>query len=249
MAEFLFMLTKDDATVANCREVYEQVRDTDLAWVGFKDVGVSTDTLRELARRIREDGRHTVLEIVSVDAAAEVASVQAGIDLGVDMMMGGTRADLALPLLEGTGIKYMPFPGTIVGHPSVLEGTLDSISDSARSLTAMPGVDGLDLLAYRWKGDVPKLVERVVKASAGPIVVAGSITSAGQIDIVTRAGAWGFTIGGAVFDGVLVPGGSVRDQIVWTLQTAHKAVDAGQPAKAAPRASAMGSSLGTHRGD
>ena len=26
MAEFLFMLTKDDATVANCLEVYDQVR-------------------------------------------------------------------------------------------------------------------------------------------------------------------------------------------------------------------------------
>jgi imidazole glycerol phosphate synthase subunit HisF len=227
MAEFLFMLTKDDATVANCLDVYDGVRDTGLRWVGFKDIGVSTDTLRELVRRMKADGRHTVLEIVSVDAEAEVASIKAGIELGVELLMGGTRADLALPLLAGTGIKYMPFPGTIVGHPSVLEGTLDSISDSARDLTAMPGVYGLDLLAYRWKtGDVPELVRRVVKASAGPIVVAGSIVNAEQIDIVTKAGAWGFTIGGAVFDGVLVPGGSLLDQVNWALDTAAKAAAA-----------------------
>lgn len=223
MAEFLFMLTKDDATVADCLGVYDEVRGTDLTWVGFKDVGVETSTLRELAQRIRADGRSTVLEIVSVDAAAEVASVAAGVELGVDLLMGGTRADLALPLLRGTAIRYMPFPGTIVGHPSVLEGTLDSISESARDLTAMPGVAGLDLLAYRWEGDVPTLIEHVVAASAGPVVVAGSIVTAEQIDVVTRAGAWGFTVGGAVFDRKLVPGGSIRDQITWTLEAAAEA--------------------------
>ncbi len=223
MAEFLFMLTKDDATVIDCLDVYDEVRGTDLAWVGFKDIGVDTATLRELVRRIRADSRQTVLEIVSVDADAEVASVKAGIDLGVDLMMGGTRADLALPLLAGTGIRYMPFPGMIVGHPSVLEGTLESIAESARALTAMHGVAGVDLLAYRWQGDVPVLIERVVAASAGPVVVAGSIVTAEQIGIVTRARAWGFTIGGAVFDRRLVPGGSVRDQVTWTLDAARSA--------------------------
>lgn len=228
VAEFLFMLTKGDATVVDCLDVYNEVRDTDLTWVGFKDIGVDTATLRELAGRIRADGRQTVLEIVSVDADAEVASVKAGIDLSVDMMMGGTRADLALPLLAGTGIRYMPFPGTIVGHPSVLEGTLESIAESARALTAMPGVAGVDLLAYRWRGDVRVLIERVVGASAGPVVVAGSIVTAEQIGIVTRAGAWGFTIGGGVFDRRLLPGGSLRDQITWTLDSARSAASGGR---------------------
>lgn len=226
MAEFLFMLTRDDATVVDCLDAYDEVRDTGLSWVGFKDIGVGTSILQELGRRIRDDGRHTVLEIVSVDASAEVASVRAGIDLGVEVMMGGTRPDLALPLLEGSGIRYMPFPGTIVGHPSVLEGSLKSIAESARELTSMPGVYGLDLLAYRWQGDVPVLVERVVEASAGPVVVAGSIVTAEQIDIVTRAGAWAFTIGGAVFDRKLVPGGSLRDQVKWALETATRAASA-----------------------
>lgn len=223
MAEFLFMLTKNNATVSDCLDVYEQVRDTGLRWVGFKDIGVPVDSLRELLRRIRADGRKVVLEIVSVDAAAELASIQAGVDLGVDLLMGGTRADLGVPNVSGTGIRYFPFPGEIVGHPSVLEGTIQSISDNARSLTSTPGVDGLDLLAYRWRGDVPALVKSVVKASAGPVVVAGSIVNAEQINVVTRAGAWGFTIGGAAFDRVLVSGGSIRDQVVWALEAATRA--------------------------
>jgi hypothetical protein len=223
VAEFLFMLTRNDATVPDCLAVYDEVRDTDLAWVGFKDVGVPASTLRELLRRIRADGRKVVLEIVSVDAPAELASVRSGVDLGVDLLMGGTRADVAVPLIDGTGISYFPFPGQIVGHPSVLEGTIDSISESARELTSAPGVGGLDLLAYRWRGDVPALISAVVAASSGPVVIAGSIVTAEQIRIVTRRGAWGFTIGGAVFDRVLVPDGSLRDQVSWALATASRA--------------------------
>jgi hypothetical protein len=230
MAEFLFMLTKDDATVADCLDVYDQVRNSGLKWVGFKDIGVPTATLRELVSRIRGDGRSVVLEIVSIDEQAELASIRAGIDLGVDLLMGGTRADAAAPLVTGTGIRYFPFPGEIVGHPSILDGTIESISQSARELTARPGVHGLDLLAYRWRGDVPALMRSVVTASAGPVVVAGSIINAEQIRLVTQAGAWGFTIGGAVFDRVLVPGGSIRAQIDWTLAAAEAAQTGAAPA-------------------
>jgi 4-hydroxythreonine-4-phosphate dehydrogenase len=223
VAEFLFMLTKNDATVPDCLEVYDEVRETDLRWVGFKDIGVPIPVLHDLVRKIRADGRNVVLEIVSTDAAAELASVRAGIDLGVDLLMGGTQPDATIPLLHGTGIRYFPFPGRIVGHPSVLEGTIESIAESARELTGRSAVDGLDLLAYRWQGDVLALVAAVVRASSGPIVVAGSIESSAQIRAVTAAGAWGFTIGGGVFDRVLVPGGSLRDQVVLALAEASAA--------------------------
>ena len=223
MAEFLFMLTKDDATVGDCLDVYDRVRETDLRWVGFKDIGVPVATLRELASRIRSDGRKVVLEIVSTDTAAELASVRAGVDLGVDLLMGGTQPDAALPLMKGTEIQYFPFPGQIEGHPSILKGTMDSIAESGRQLTSRPGVAGLDLLAYRWTGDVPALIGDVVDKSSGPVVVAGSIVTSDQIRIVTDRGAWGFTIGGAVFDRVLVPGGSLRDQVVWALSEAGAA--------------------------
>ena len=220
MTEFLFMVTKNDATVSDCLDVYDEVREADLRWVGFKDIGVPVQTLRELARRIKRDGRNVVLEVVSTNPAAELISVQAGIELGVDLLMGGTQPGAAIPLLQESGIRYFPFPGRIVGHPSVLEGTLESIAESAGYLTSRPGVDGLDLLAYRWQGNVPKLIRAVVRASSGPVVVAGSIVSADQVRVVAEGGAWGFTIGGGVFDRVLVPGGSLRDQVEWALAAA-----------------------------
>jgi hypothetical protein len=161
--------------------------------------------------------------VVSTDQEAELRSVRAGLAIGVDILMGGTHAQTTLPLLCGSGLLYYPFPGRIIGHPSILQGSVDEIVESARELTSLDGVDGLDLLAYRWTGPVPHLVSAVVAASAGPVIVAGSIESADQIRIVAERGASAFTIGGAVFDRRLVPDGSIRDQVAWALHAAQEA--------------------------
>ena len=59
-----------------------------------------------------------------------------------------------------------------------------------------------------------------MKASKGPVVVAGSIISDDQIRAVTRLGAWGFTIGGAAFEAALPAEGSIRAQVQWALDAA-----------------------------
>lgn len=225
MAEFIFMLTHHDATVADALDVYDALRPTGLRHVGFKDIGASPETLSELTRRMHDDGRTVYLEVVSVSADDELRSIRAAREIGVDIVMGGTHVDAALPLLAGSGIRYFPFPGRIVGHPSVLEGTVEEIAASASSLTAHDGVHGLDLLAYRHADPVEPLIDAVVRASAGPVVVAGSIESAEQIDAVTRLGAWGFTIGGAVFEFALPAAPTLRAQIDWTLETAARAAE------------------------
>ena len=220
MLEFIFMLTKDDQTVPDALEVYDTLRDTGLRYVGFKDVGQPVPRLRALADAIRADGREVFLEVVSERVEDELRSVHAAREIGVDWLMGGTHADDALAILDRVGPpgtpgrpRYLPFPGRVVDHPSILEGTLDEIAESARALTARDGVDGLDLLAYRWAGDVPALVRAVVDASSGPVVAAGSVDSMERIQALTDAGAWGFTIGGAIFDRKLPAGPSVREQV------------------------------------
>jgi len=218
--EFIFMLTRNDQTVPDAMAVYDQIRDTDLHYVGFKDIGLPTTELRALASAMRGDGREVFLEVVSEHAEDELRSVAAALEIGVDWLLGGTHPDEALSLLDQVGPpgtigrpRYCPFPGRIVGHPSVLEGSIESIADSARELSARPGVDGLDLLAYRWDGDVPALVRAVVHASGGPVIAAGSVDSAERINALAAAGAWAYTIGGAIFDGRLPAGPSVRDQV------------------------------------
>ncbi len=223
MPEFIFMLTHHDQTVGNALEVYDEIRDLPLRYVGFKDVGVPHATLKELAARMHADGREVMLEVVSEHVDDELRSIAAARDIGVDWVLGGTHADEACALLEGSGLRYCPFPGTIVGHPSLLRGTLDDIAMSATALTARDGVHGLDLLAYRYDGDVPRLVEAVVAAASGPVIAAGSVDSVERIETLARLGVWGFTIGGAIFEGRLPGGPGLRDQLTTALAAAGDA--------------------------
>lgn len=225
MSEFIFMLTRSDVTVADALDIYDSIRDTGLKWVGFKDIGQPVPVLRSLTQRIHADGRSAVLEVVSVDEGSEHASVRAGLEIGVDLIMGGTRPDAVLPVLAGNPVRYFPFPGRVAGHPSVLAGSIDEIVQSAASISARSGVHGLDLLAYRFHGDVPELIRRVVNVARGPVVVAGSIDSAERIAAVADAGAWAFTIGSSIFDGTFAPGATVPEAIRIALALANGTAD------------------------
>ena len=178
--EFIFMLTHDDATVANAAEVYESIRSTGLRQIGFKDVGVEPATLRRLTEAMHEDGRTVYLEVVSTSREDELRSIETGLEIGVDVLMGGTNHDAALDLITGAGVRYFPFPGTVVGHPSELCGTLAEIAEHSSELAKKPGVHGLDLLAFRHRSVDPiELTKTVVDSFEGPVVVAGSIDSVG----------------------------------------------------------------------
>jgi hypothetical protein len=205
MTHFILMLTKDDRTVAGARKVYEQVRAAPVSLVGFKDVGASAEELKELAALIRRDGRHSLLEVVSTDREGELRSIAAALDIGVDYVLGGRHADEALRLLKGGNVRYFPFCGVTVGHPTRLTGTIQEIVDDARRLAALPGVHGLDLLGYRFDGDVERLTREVVRAAGVPVIAAGSIDSPQRIRAMCEAGVWGFTIGSALFDGRFMP--------------------------------------------
>src|SRR5436189_6463053 len=106
--EFIFMLTHHDVTIPNALEVYDEVRDLPLRYVGFKDVGQSVERLTELARRIHADRREAMLEVVSENADDELRSIQAAPAIGVDWVLGGTHLDAALRLLDGYNVRYCP---------------------------------------------------------------------------------------------------------------------------------------------
>jgi hypothetical protein len=231
MINFIFMLTHDDATVPNALELVPTLRDTGLRYVGFKDVGASPEQLREVAAAAHEQGLEVMLEVVSTSEADERRSLEAAARIGVDWVLGGTHPDTGTTILAGTGIRYCPFPGHVVGHPSVLEGSIAEIAADAYRLTSLPGVAGVDLLAYRHAtADVEALTRAVVDAADGTVIAAGSVTGARQIDTLARAGAWGFTIGGAIFEGRLPGAPDVAAQVRATLEMATRAsATAGRP--------------------
>lgn len=214
MINFVFMLTHNDATVPNALEVLEDLRGSGLRYVGFKDVGASVEQLTEVADAAHDQGFDVMLEVVSTSLEEERRSLEAAIPIGVDWVLGGTNPDVGTEILGGAEIRYCPFPGTVVGHPSVLEGTIEEIAGDTYRLTRTPGVDGVDLLAYRHpSADIGALTRAVVDASAGPVIAAGSVVDFDQVRLLEQAGVWGFTIGSAIFEGKLPGAPDVPAQV------------------------------------
>ncbi|MEM9331141.1 MAG: methylglyoxal synthase [Pseudomonadota bacterium] len=197
--DFIFMLTEDDRTIPDARARLEDVLAGGARHIGFKDIGLPFDELKALASEIRANGGRAYLEVVSLDEDSELRSAKAAIDLEVDCLLGGTRADAVAPMLRHHPVRYYPFPGDIVDHPSVLTGTVEEIADSARRLADLETVHGLDLLAYRFNGDVPHLMKTVCQTTTKPVIVAGSIDQEDRILAVAESGARGFTVGTAAF--------------------------------------------------
>ncbi|MEP7024982.1 MAG: 1-(5-phosphoribosyl)-5-((5-phosphoribosylamino)methylideneamino)imidazole-4-carboxamide isomerase [Actinomycetota bacterium] len=214
MIEFIFMLTQHDRTVGNALAVYDELRGSGLRYIGFKDIGVPVEVLREVCAAAQKDRLEVMLEVVSTSKEDEMRSLAAAAEIGVDWVLGGTHPADGLKVLAGSKAKYCPFPGRVVGHPSVLEGEISEIADSAREITALDGVSGLDLLAYRHAtADIAELTRAVVEASAGPVIAAGSVATVEQIKTLEAAGAWGFTIGSAIFENRLPGGPTVAGQV------------------------------------
>lgn len=196
------MLTRRDRTVEDCLDVFELIRPLGLKHVGFKDVGVDFRTLAELTRRIRASGAAVYMEVVSTSPESVLQSVRNALELGVDRLLGGTRVDEVMSLIEDSKIAYYPFPGFPEGHPTRLGGTPDDIEQHCRTFMAR-GCAGADLLAYRATEADPVELVRAARRGLGEgrLIVAGSIDSAERIRAMAEAGADAFTIGSAVFDG------------------------------------------------
>lgn len=212
--DFILMLTADDRTIPDARARLDEALEGGVRHIGFKDVGLPLGELKGLAGEIRASGGRSYLEVVSLDAASELASARAAIELDVDCLLGGTRAEEVTELTRDHPLRYYPFPGHITGHPSVLEGPAEEIVASARGLADLQHVHGLDLLAYRFDGDVPGLMGRVCAAVEKPVIMAGSIDSAERVNAAALAGAAGFTVGTAALAGTFpAEGGGFADQV------------------------------------
>src|SRR3954447_7279325 len=217
--EFIFMLTRDDVTLPNARDIRASVAGIGLRHVGCKDVGLPEDELSALMDDIRANGHETYLEVVSETEEATLESARAAARIRPDHLIGGTLIEPVQEILAGTGVRFWPYVGQIVGHPCLLRGSIDEIVADTERASSL-GVDGINLLAYRFDGDVEALTRAVVGATDLPIICAGSVDSTERIRALDACGAWAFTIGTAALDGVLVEGLPLRGQLSAALAAA-----------------------------
>ncbi|HVO53285.1 MAG TPA: hypothetical protein VMT37_02625 [Solirubrobacterales bacterium] len=222
MSEFILMLTRHDVTVADAEELLDEVLQTQIGHVGFKDVGLGKEGMTRLVERLHAAGRTAHLEVVSLSEEEELRSAELGVELGVDYLIGGTRWQRVSEVVAGEPVRYFPYPGGIEGHPARLTGSVAEILADAEEMAG--AVDGINLLAYRHiELDGTELTREVCEKASLPVIVAGSIDSLARVRAVSGAGAWAFTIGRAALDWELSPDRSLRDQIQATMQAAGAA--------------------------
>jgi hypothetical protein len=219
MIEFIFMLTRDDVTLKDAREVYASIADSGVRHVGCKDVGLPREELARFMDEIRAEGHVSYLEVVSETEEATLTSARVAAEVKPDYLIGGTLIEPVQEILAGTGIRFFPYVGQIVGHPCLLRGSIEEIVADTERAAAL-GVDGINLLAYRYDGDVDALVRAVVGATDLPVICAGSVDSVERIRALEAAGAWAFTIGTAALDGKIVAGAPLTGQIEASLEAA-----------------------------
>ena len=206
------MLTRNDQTIPDARAVCASVSDVGLRHVGCKDLGLAKPELAALIGDIRSGGQTSYLEVVSESDESMEASARTAVEVGADYLIGGTAVERIQNVIAGTGLKFFPYIGSIVGHPCLLRGSVDAIVDDAKRVEQL-GVDGINLLAYRYDGDVPELVRRVRAATSLPLICAGSVDSVERIRTLRDLGVWAFTIGTAALDGAFAPGKPLDDQL------------------------------------
>lgn len=197
--ELIVMLTHNDKTVGNAIEIFEACKDTRAKYWGFKEAGLPKDKMKKLVRMMKDAGKTTFLEVVDYTEQGCIEGAKVGIECGFDILMGTMYFDSIRDLAKAAGMKYMPFVGKIHDRPSILEGSIEEMVEEANSLIEK-GVDGFDLLAYRYTGDPEELAARFVQEVPAPVCLAGSIKSFARLDKMKEIAPWTYTIGSAFFD-------------------------------------------------
>jgi hypothetical protein len=214
--QLITMLTYKDETVKSSFQVFDQCADLPASFWGFKDVGLPKPDMKRLVKRMKESGKTTFLEVVSLSEKECLDGAGLALDCDFDYLMGTVFYHSVFELMKGKLTKFFPFAGKVGGHPSILGGTISEILADGRRMEEL-GVAGFDLLAYRYVGDAQALAESFVEGVHVPVVLAGSIDGFPRLDSVKRIAPWAFTIGSAFFDRKFVPGGTFREQIVKVL--------------------------------
>ena len=212
-SELIVMLTYNDETVEDAVDVFNDIKDIPIKYFGFKDIGLSHKKMDDLNNLMKKAGKETFLEVVRYTEQEVLESADLAVNIGFDYLMGTLYYDSIWELIDNE-IKYLPFCGKVYAHPSILDGTISEIIKDAKDMEAK-GVDGFDLLAYRYKyqDKVPELLEKLIEAVSVPIVSAGSIDSFDRLKKTVDSGVWAFTIGSAFFEKKFAPGESYRKNV------------------------------------
>lgn len=195
----IVMLTHHDKTVNNALEVFEKSKNSKARIWGMKEEPLSVFEMKNIFARMKACGKITVLETVAYTEHQCMEGAKKAVECGCDILMGTKFFDSVNQFCAQHHLKYMPFVGEVSERPSVLSGSVESIIAEAK-MCISKGVYGIDLLSYRYVGDIEELNRRFLSEIHAPVCIAGSIHSFERLDALKAVKPWAFTIGGAFFE-------------------------------------------------
>lgn len=216
-AEIIVMLTLDDYTVTNAKQVFDTCVDLPVKHWGFKDNILSNTEVIALGRRIKDCGKTPVLELVNFSKEAYERAAMLAVEGKFDMVSGGLyNKKLAERIME-KGIKYMPFCGELIRDETGIlwmHESRDEMLNLAR--TALDnGAYGIDYCCYRHASengnDLIKWFKKVLPNT--PVCAAGSVSSLERIKFVCDNDVDFFTTGTALFRQTYVENGSFYNNL------------------------------------
>lgn len=222
-SELIIMLTNNDITVKNAAEVFESCKDLPAKKWGFKDVGLPKEEMIALAKKMKEAGKETYIEVVTYTEKGCLEGAKMAYECGFDYLTGTLPFDSVFQYAKEHGLKYSPFCGNVGGSPVVLSGTVEDVVQSAKECMEK-GATGIDLTSYRYEeGDPVELTKAVVDAvGAEHVCIAGSIGNTERMDAMKEAGVAEYTMGSALFNANFVKGGTFRENLEFVLDYLKK---------------------------
>lgn len=208
--QLIVMLTYNDLTVENAREIFEECKDSKAKYWGFKEEGLPLEQMKSLFSYMKSNGKKVGLEVVAYTEQECLNGAKMALQCECDFLMGTIFFDSINEFCKEHNMKYMPFIGKVSERPSILEGTAEEMIEEAKSYIAK-GAYGINLLGYRYTGDAQHLNESIVSEVDAPICIAGSVNSFERLKELKRINPWSFTIGSAFFDNMFE--GTFKEQI------------------------------------
>ena len=197
--KLITMLTYKDVTIPNAIDVFSSHSDMQNKFWGFKNVGLPTSDMKILIDLMKAKKKTIFLEVVTLNEEKCLEGARLSLEYEIDYLIGTIYYPSVHKMLENQPVKYFPFCGNVNGHPSLLHGSVkEIIADGIRMQDL--GVDGFDLLAYRYTGDIDSLVKTFMETISIPVIMAGSISDLDRLNTIKKVNPWAFTIGSAFFD-------------------------------------------------
>ena len=208
--ELIVMLTWNDVTVPNAKEIFLECKDAPAKHWGFKIEGTTPESMADLIKTMKENGKTVYIEVLAMDEATCLDAAKRCVVAGVDHLLGTVYYESVAKVCEEAGLAYSPFAA--LAEDSRLRGSIEYVVERAEADVAK-NTSGITISAFRYMdGDPVQLLKTLDAAMKKPFRIAGSVNSFARIDFLkTLPNLAAFTIGGAFFEGKF--GGTFAEQI------------------------------------